>query len=286
MENSIASLNREIKELKNQLISLNKEKENWFSKKEAIHKEISSLISEIKKIKSAKSFLEANEEKNRGERDKHNKVVKDLIAKIKELNNKKLDFLKNTKINGDPERIMKLIASLEQKIEIEAIPFDKEKNIMEKINALKKQYSNFSEFKKIIDEHNKISANIMEYKEKANEHHSMLKKAQTENKDNNYHILEISKKIIKLGKDKDVAFKNFIDYKGSFKNTNDKLKEKLMNLNELKNNEYRKKQEILNKKEQKIKTILDKKIKTIEEKIKNKQKLTTEDLIVYQKSSS
>ena len=139
MVNDFSSLNEEIKGIKFELNKLNTEKESWFSKKEAIQKEISSLILDIKKLRSTHSssishVTESN--KNKSERDKENLIVQELIKKIKSLNDKKTEIMKKNKIKESPERLFKLIESLETKIETEAMSFNKEKEIMKKINSL------------------------------------------------------------------------------------------------------------------------------------------------------
>lgn len=286
METSKNELNREIKEIKSQLNALNNQKESWFSRKEAVQKEISALISEIKKVRSERSKVFSSHDKNKDERDKQNKIVKDLISEIKELNNQKAEFIKKSKLKGNPERIYNLIGVLEQKIETDALTFDKEKTVMKKINALKKQYSGYSELKLLMDQHRLLSVKIMEHKNLANEFHSLMRQSGLENKEDNEKIIELSRKIMALRKEKEEAMKKFLEFKAKFKDANNILKSKLIYINSIKQSENMERQERIKSKEQKIKNLLEEKIKNVEEKIKKKQKLTTDDLIAFQKGDS
>lgn len=282
METSPKNLNDEIRELKSELNKLNAEKESWFSKKEELQKEISLLISEVRKTRSPNKPSQYN---SKSERDKQNTIVKDLISKVKEINNKKAEIIKKNKIKGDPERLSKLIELLEHKIETEVISFEKEKEIMKKINALKKQYSQYSELSSVIEEYHKISKSIREHREKANEYHNLMRKQSQENKEENIKILDLSKKIILLRKEKDQAFKNFLEYKEKFKEINNKLKENLAKLNQRRNEYTKKKQEYVHAARKNIDSLLNKRIEKVEEKIKKKEKLTTEDLLAFQKKA-
>ena len=286
METSKNELNREINELKSQLNALNSQKESWFSRKESIQKEISILIYEIKKVRSERSKVFSSHDKNKDERNKQNRIVKYLISEIKELNNKKAEFIKKSKLKGDPERIHDLIEALEQKIETEALTFDKEKAVMKRINALKKQYFGYSELKLLIGAHRLLSAKIMEHKKLANEFHSLMRQSGLENKEDNEKIIEISRKIMLLRKEKEEATKKFLEFKAKFKEANNLLKSKLLYINSIKQSENMERRSIIKNKEQKIRTILEEKIKNVEEKIKRKQKLTTEDIITFQKGAS
>ncbi len=286
MEDIKFKLNSEIKELQVRLNKVNEEKEQWFSKKESLKKEVSLLIYEINKIKSSTGKIYSEFEKNKQERDSYNNLVKEQIKNIKGLNQKKSDLVKQYKIKGDPLRVLNIIENLEKKIETEAPSFEKEKEIMKKINALKKHHSQSSELAKILEEYNKISAQIIDYRKKADHFHSLLNDAYSKNKSESKIISELSKKIRLLRKEQEAAFKKFLEFKKEFSNVNNELKIRLLQMNQLRKEENAKKQNKMQQKQQLIKSALDEKIKTIEEKIKSKKKLTTDDFLVFQKNSS
>lgn len=288
MANDFSSLNEEIREIKSELNMLNTEKESWFSKKEAIQKEISSLIVDIKKLRSnhSSNISPINESnKNKSERDKENAIVQELIKKIKFLNDKKTEIMKKNKIKDNPERLFKLIESLESQIETEAMSFNKEKEIMKKINSLKKQYSQFSELNSLFEEYNSLSKQIIDHKEKASQFHNLMRKSSHENKEENSKILKLSKKIILLRKEKQEAINKFLEYKQKFKEKNDLLKQKLALIGEQKSKKIHQKQRNANQNVVHQESLLNKKIEQVEQKIKKKEKLTTEDLLAFQKKS-
>lgn len=285
MQDLKTNLNTEIRELQKKLNQINEEKESWFNKKESLKKEISNLIKDIKIIKSKNSVVSSEFKKNRLERDKYNDLVKESIKKIKELNNKKFAIINKYKIKGDPAKILGFINYLEEKIETEALSFEKEKELMKKINAIKKQYSINSELSSILEQYSNLSLQIKEAKKNADHFHKLLNKYKSKNDSVNKDIVEIYKKIMNLRRDEELAFKKFLEFKKEFSKINNELKQKLLHLNCIRKGENREKQILLNKKQQILQSKLNDKIQKIEEKIKSKKKLTTEDLLVFQNSN-
>lgn len=132
-------LREEINALKKSLNELNVQKEEWFTEKESLKKEVINLISQIKKIKFTKDKDNKEILELKKTRDDYNSKVKELIAQYKELNNKKEKILKDKKIRFDPSKLSKQIEQLEYKIEHEAVSFESEKKMMNQIRLLKKQ---------------------------------------------------------------------------------------------------------------------------------------------------
>jgi phosphoserine phosphatase len=99
-------------------------------------------------------------------------------------------------------------------------------------------------------------------------------------------LIAASKEIEDLKKEEEEAFKNFIDYKKKFNETNDQLKSMLRELKELSEKAGAEKEEYREKSDKKKKESLEQKKLSVEEKIKKGMKLTTEDLIAFQGMSS
>ena len=106
-------LKREISTLRNELNSINDQKEIWFQKKEDLKKEVLGLINEIKILRDKKNNFNKSVKNLKGERDKYNKEVKEKIEKIKELNFKKKDVSKDKKAITSPGALKETIKKLE-----------------------------------------------------------------------------------------------------------------------------------------------------------------------------
>ncbi len=271
--------NTEVSTLKSQLKEINQKKEYWFIRKEDLKKDINNLITKIKEIRSHNDTKKSEIQELKAQRDKFNSIVQELISKIKNLNEGKAKVYKEYNVKTDPSRIQQKINELESKVEIET-NFEKEKKLMEEIKKLKKVYDETSVVLKIADEANKLHKEIREARKKANEFHRQVQESA---RDSPYAIFtELSKKITETKTLQEQAFQTFIDYKNKYSKANEELKKRLDTLDMLnrvlnKNKEVKKIHET-----ERNKKILKEKTRIVEEKLKNKKRLTTEDLLVMQ----
>ena len=88
--------------------------------------------------------------------------------------------------------------------------------------------------------------------------------------------MSLTKQINDLNKKQEDAFKKFIDSKNKFSKINDDLKGKLKSASKFAEGEKI-------KRHIKESSVLEEKAKEVETKIKEKKKLTTDDLLVFQK---
>ena len=83
--------------------------------------------------------------------------------------------------------------------------------------------------------------------------------------------------------DEEASFSKFSELKKKFNEANSELKEKLRGMNDVKNYLDKISSDKREKRRQEIDSILKSKEEEVNEKIRKKQKLTTEDLLVFQK---
>lgn len=263
MENS-----QSINELKKKLNELNIQKEFFFTQKEDKKKAISAHINQVKELRD--SYTHHNNELRQlvKQRDDHNKKVKEAIIKIKLIEPKKKELLKKHKLEFDPSKIKSQIEYLETKIETQALDFEKEKELMKKINTLKKTYSQVFEVSNLFQEQRKLQSEINENKYKADSAHKKIRELQKINKQAHKEFVKKSREITQLKKEQNQAYQKFTELKKQFM--------ELYNL--IRNNQIKNKKTIQQIKNQ----ILEKKHKQLEQKIKNRQKITNEDLLVFQ----
>ena len=273
----------DISQLRTRLQNINEKKEFWFKKKEDLKKELNDLIHKIKEIKAEKDRKNVELQQLKEQRDKYNDEVQRLIKNIKNLNEEKANAFKKYNIKVDPTKIQQKINELEKKVEME-VNFDKEKKLMEEIKKLKKAYEESSEVRQIAEKAHELEKTIRESKKKADEFH---RKIQEITRDTGYEVfMELSKKITDLKKEQEDAFQKFIDHKNEYSNVNNELKNKIEEFQVLKLVFSKDKEAKRIDKEEKDKSFIKDKIKAVEEKLRNKKKLTTEDLIALQGSTT
>ena len=110
-----------------------------------------------------------------------------------------------------------------------------------------------------------------------------IQKTAKESQDKHEGMIALSKEIDGLKKEEEEAFKRFIEFKTKFNEVNDKLKEKLVELNNIKLEVDKHIKSKRLEKESKEQAILRNKEHSVEEKLKKREKLTTEDLLIFQK---
>ena len=254
---------------------LSKQKEFWFNRKEDLKKELNELVKKIKNFKLERDKANVSIESLRSQRNAYSSKIKELIKQIKKLNKKKNKFLKRYDIKIDPARIQEKINELERRVEIE-VDFKKEQKLMKQINDLKRSYGEAPELNEILEKSKKISKEITETKKKADEIHQKIIEY---TKDKGYNaFIELSKKINEIRKMQEDAFQKFINFKNEYINANNELRKILEHIKNNKEKNIIKKQE----KEERILDIIKKKVEFVEQKLKQKKKLTTEDIIAYQ----
>ena len=261
--------------LQKRVSELNKQKEFWFNRKEDLKKELNELVKKIKEFKLERDKANVSIESLRSQRNAYSSKIKDLIKQIKKLNKKKNKFLKRYDVKIDPSRIREKINELEKRVEIE-VDFKKEQKLMKQINELKKSYAESPELNEILEKSKMISAEITETKKKADEIHQKIIEY---TKDKGYStFIELSKKISEIRKQQEDAFQKFINFKNEYINASNELRKLLEHIKNNKNKNIVKSQE----KESRIMDIIKKKVEFVEQKLKQKKKLTTEDIIAYQ----
>src|SRR3989338_1487703 len=224
----------EVSKLRNALNELDREKEQWFGKKDEISKKIKESIQKIKEGKTKRDYFtqEVKELK-----PKRNSINKEITAKLKEFDNlkkEKISLAKSLDIKETPSKIKQHIEKLEFKIETEAISFEKEKELMKKIKGLKKLYGESSIIEEVNKKMRNISDEIKKMRKEANESHKSIQEKARQSQIMHEEILKISAEIDKIKVDEEYAFRKFSEFKKKFNGVNEQLKEKLKEMNHVK----------------------------------------------------
>ena len=241
----------ELSKLRSLLNELDSEKESWFGKKKEFSKKIKAGIQKIKEDKAKRDALTKEVKELKPKRDALNEKISSRLGEISQL------------------KIKDTIDKLEFKIETEAISFEKEKELMKKINELRKRYGNARILNDMAKESNAI--------------HKLMQERARESQMLHEAILAISADVDAAKAEEEQAFGKFSELKAKFSQENAKFKEKLKEMNGIRDrletiNSARK-----DKKRTWQESFLKTKEEEVNEKIRKGEKLTTEDLLVFQK---
>ncbi|MBN1646190.1 hypothetical protein JW868_04085 [Candidatus Woesearchaeota archaeon] len=278
----LGKVREEIENLKQSLSSLNKDKELWFKKKSDISKDITDKISELKGTKNKRNHLTKSVKDLKLERDNLNTQIKNLISELKQSKASLDEERKKTTMKGSPILFKKEIEKLEFTLETNPMSFAKEQKIMKQIKDLKKKHDEFGVIIKLMDDVRDKSKEIDKLKKKANGLHKKIQEIAGESQTEHEGLIESSKEIDSLKEKEEEAREKFSQYKKQYSEVNAQLKARIDELKALKSklgdHDVEEKKE---RYKQDLK-VLKKKEVEVEEKLKKKQKLTTEDLLVLQ----
>jgi uncharacterized coiled-coil DUF342 family protein len=273
----------EINNIKQQLDSINAVKEKWFAKKEALSTQIKEAITSIKKTREERNKHTSAVRSVKKERDKLNEQIKKKSLSLQELREKKTALLEKSGLRGSPDLIQKRVDSMEEKLETEVMSFDKEKALNKQIRQLKEQLKGNKEVEEVHKKTRPVVNELHDLRKKAKEKHTSVQEEAASSQKQHETMVVSSQEVDKLRKQEEDTYKHFFKYKKVFNELNDILKSLLtvVNADKRKQGVVRKHHEA--KKKAQEKKDLKQLEQDVEEKIKKKQKLTTEDLLIFQK---
>lgn len=273
----------QITTIKKELNKLNKEKESWFAKRSDINKEISFLISGVKDSKGKRNEITEQVKEYKKERDNLNKEIAEKVAKLKEMKTTYVDAKSKLNIKDDPTTIKKQIEKLEYIMETEPMSFSHEQKLMKEQKTLKKQLVDLGAKLGEWETVSKLSKEINKLRKQSNKAHKEIQKHAADSQVKHEVVLEKSKEIDELKVKEKEAYDKFKEYKDIFTTKNNELKALLKEADKLKSiledNDVAIEEDKQRVKAQEVK----RKAKEVNEKIKTGKKLTTEDLLIFQK---
>lgn len=275
----------EVSKLRTALNEIGREKESWFRKKGEFSAKIRASIQKIKDNKSKRDALTLEVKALKPKRDGINKEISEKLKEFDSAKKEKTGIAKSSGIKDPPSKIKQQIEKLEFKIETEPMSFDKEQNVMKKIKELKRSY----DAAYVADEANKklknASHEIRRMGEEANETHKLVQEKARQSQAIHEEILKASAEIDKLKAEEEDVFKKFSELRKQFNELNSQLKDRLKLMNDVKSQLDRIYADKREKRKHEEESFLKSKEDAVNEKIRKGQKLTTEDLLVFQGSN-
>jgi uncharacterized coiled-coil DUF342 family protein len=277
------SVKSDVRDLRNKFNNLDRKKEELYREKRKVSSDIHSRIRVAKDSKDKRNNLtEAvkNTKHSKEELEAKIKVLEEEVTKLKEEKHKVLD-----KIGvGDPMMLKKDIKKLEFKIETEGLTFEKEKELMKVLSKMKKQYDST---KVIGDMEQKLSSKfreLREYREMMDMTKKIVQVSAKESQKHHVELIESSKEIDELKKKEDIFESEAAKYKSEIAALGTELDAKMNRMDELRKvlgeNNVRLREDV----EKSNHEILKQKDNAVQEKIKTGKKLTTEDLLILQRT--
>ncbi len=273
----------EISRLKNDLNSADSQKDGLLEKSDSFEKELSVLIRTSVSLRDKRNYLTKKVKELKAARDTANTALKEKLDELKNLRTEEKEIIKKYHIEFSPAKVKAEIDMLELKVETEGLSFEKEKAVMKKIKELRKKYGEAKELGKVTERISALSKEVKELKEKAQDAHKQVQGTARESQKRHEEMIANSAKIDELKKKAPEFSQEFDSVKKKFFEANDQLKAKLLELNEINQKLGEDKKEFFETKKDAETKTLKKKGADVEEKIKKRQKLTTEDLLVFQK---
>ena len=216
-------------------------------------------------------------------RAKLNEDVRKKISEVVVVKSEANILAKKSKVKA-PLMIKKDIELLESKLETEAIPFEKEKEISKRIKQLKKSLEESSSIISIFEKAKKLGSEISSIKNESNVLHAEIKKLAEQSQAIHEEIIEDSRSIDAIKLEEEDAFEKFSELKKIFNELNASLKEKLRHINDisLKVNKFRLEDD--EKRKLNETAMISTKEQELEQKIKSGKKLTTDDFLLFQET--
>jgi uncharacterized coiled-coil DUF342 family protein len=277
------SLKSELRDFRVKINSLDQKKEELFREKRRVSSEIFAKIQNAHGYKEKRNSLTSIVKDSKHSREELEEILKKLDADIHSLKDEKRKILEKLGID-DPMKIKKQIKQLEFKIETSALSFDKERELMKVVSKLKKQFESSKSVGEIEKKLDVKFRELREIREQLDMTRKIVQHSAKESQKQHVELIESSKNIDDL-KDKEQHLEESIGkYKSEIHALNDEMSKKLGRLDEIKKKLSENNIKFREDFEKTGSEILKQKDVEVQEKLKTGKKLTTEDLLVLQRT--
>ncbi len=262
-------LTSKLLELKQALNNLHAERQKWRSEKQALTKKKQELITSLKRYKDQRKSL--NSEISKLKQDKE-QVLARLAKLCEEKKSLVLELKKQSKLLGlkkDLNSIEREITDLEFMIETSAMSYEREKKILKRIKELKNILKKSACLKSINDKINTLNESIKNLSQELESFNSKIRELVTRKHDLRENIISINQALDDLTKQEVLANAKVLGLNKQISEYNEQIKQVLNKLSRF-----------VTKKQQGKKLTLEQ----VEDKLLKGGKLTTEDLLLLQKT--
>ncbi len=281
--NEMNSLKSEVKDLRVKLNALDRKKEDLFREKRKIGSDIYSRIRNAQDNKHKRDSLTGVVKNTKLTKEEMESRVNVLDAEITKLKDEKKKMLEKLGVS-DPMMLKRNIKALEFKIETEGLSFEKEKELMKVLSKMKKQYESS---KSINDLNRKLDDKFREIRDLRAQLDMTKKIVQVSAKESQKHhveLIESSKEIDELKKKENEFEEKIGAIKGEMHGITEELDKRNAKIDELRKTLHENNVQLKEDVDKANQEILKHKDEEVKEKLKTGKKLTTEDLLILQRT--
>ena len=267
-------LRKEIGELSSNLKRLSTQKEKNYQGISDIGTQLNELLKQAIELKNVKQSASSQIQQKKEKRDELNVKVSNLAIQLKELKPKKA----LPKDHTSASIIQKQVDTLSMKLQTEVYKFKQEQAIMGQLKEMKRKLKKSLKEEETLSAYIKARKELIQTKSQADDMHKYIQDLASKNSEFFEKLSTVSKKIAEL-KDKRKQMKSLIDeHKKQIFELDKKLADRLGIWST-----GRKKIDDLRLKTEQAEIV--RQIQVVETKLKEKKKLTTEDILAMQREA-
>ncbi len=282
----LAELNKvksEVRELKGNINNLDRKKEEAFREKRKISSNIFSRIKVAKDSKDKRNTLTEAVRNTKHSKEELEQKLKTLEADITKLKEEKRKVFEKSGVEN-PEMLRKNIKKLEFKIETEGLTFEKEKEVMKILSKMRKQLETIKGASLVDKQLDDKFRELRDIRTMTDMTKKIVQVSAKESQKHHVDLIESSKEIEELKKKEDEFEAIALKFKEELQSLISELDKKLAEMDavkkKLEENNVKLKEDV----EKSNYEILKQKDQEVQEKIKTGKKLTTEDLLILQRT--
>ncbi len=266
---------KELSGIRVKLRDLHEQKEETFQKSKALREKMRALNSRIKGLKESRDVLTKQVKETKSERDKLNIVVKEKASFKKEADQKKQSLAGKVGPPESPRQIKEQIRRLETKLETEVMPFPKEQQLTKMLKELKARYKEMAVVEEAWKEVNTTAADFSEARRKAQELHHEVQKLAEGSQEKHEQVNQLYEELKKARGEEQPLAEKHLQLKVEYAQKKKELAEISARVDELAKLFHE-------EKEKSFRSKVREKTEEVKEKIKQRKKLSTEDILAFQ----
>jgi uncharacterized coiled-coil DUF342 family protein len=284
LQNKFDEYKGDIASLRAKLNELNSQKESFYEKLQRIKEQISEVQKEKKHSLTERNSITKQVRHDKEKRGELNSRMKAKIEEKRKLLAEKSEIERKFSIRGNPSAIKEAIDNLEMKIQTDVMGLEKEKALMKKIKALKKQYDECKKISDVWDKIRIIDKDIDSIKREADNVHKKIQSEANTGQEMHEEAELKGVEVVELDSKNEETFRRYGECKRQFMEVKKQLEEKLAEMGKigLKLGEMKEESRTDSRKKQnmRLKELEDQ----VKKKIEKREKLTTQDLLIFQKA--
>ena len=170
IDRQIDALQKEITEQRSTLKQLNDQKEELFSKRNPVGKQIAGSIREIKQLRKERDEITIEVKESKKKRDELTKKIKEQISKFQKSSSNK----REVRVRESPRALKQQVDKMQYTIETEALSFEKEKGLMKTIRAVEKKLEEAKKIEGMWEDTKGLNKEINKLKKDADKFHKQI----------------------------------------------------------------------------------------------------------------